>query len=131
MIGLRFGIDEGMAGRVITTGAPLLVDDYRKFSRRIAHEAAEGLCAGGAAPIRCGERRAGGPDGRHHATRSAGSASDELEALLRLAELGSVALEQAQVREQLERPVETGRRGDGRRGRHARRLHGRRTPTRS
>ena len=107
MIGLRFGVDEGMAGQAITTGAPFLVDDYRKFSRPLSHEVAEGLCAGGAAPIRCGERVQGAlTAGTTDPDREFGA--DELEALCRLAELGSVALEQAQVREQLERSVETG-----------------------
>jgi HD-GYP domain-containing protein (c-di-GMP phosphodiesterase class II) len=107
MIGLRFGVDEGMAGQAITTGAPFLVDDYRKFSRPLSHEAAEGLCAGGAAPIRCGNRVRGAlTAGTTDPERRFGE--PELEALRRLAELGSVALEQAQVRDQLETAVETG-----------------------
>jgi HD-GYP domain-containing protein (c-di-GMP phosphodiesterase class II) len=107
MIGLRFGVDEGMAGRAITTGEPFLVEDYRNFSKRLPHEAAEGLRAGGAAPIRCGDRVRGAlTAGTTNPDRKFGV--DELEALCRLAELGSVALEQAQVREQLEKAVETG-----------------------
>jgi HD-GYP domain-containing protein (c-di-GMP phosphodiesterase class II) len=107
MIGLRFGVDEGMAGQAITTGAPFLVDDYRKFSRPLSHEAAEGLYAGGAAPIRCGNRVRGAlTAGTTDPERRFGEA--ELDALRRLAELGSVALEQAQVRDQLENAVETG-----------------------
>ncbi len=107
MMGLRFGVDEGMAGRAITTGEPFLVDDYRKFSRPLPHESAHGLCAGGAAPIRCGNRVRGAlTAGTTDPERRFGER--ELEALRRLAELGSVALEQAQVRDQLETAIETG-----------------------
>ena len=50
-VGSRIGIDEGMAGRVITTGEPVLVDDYAEFPGRIGHAAGEGLRAGAAVPI--------------------------------------------------------------------------------
>ena len=50
-VGRRIGIDEGMAGHVITTGDPVLVDDYADFPRRIGHPAGAGLRAGAAAPI--------------------------------------------------------------------------------
>ena len=49
----RIGIDEGMAGRVITTGEPVLVDDYAQFPQRIWHPAAATACVPAAAvPIR-------------------------------------------------------------------------------
>ena len=69
-IGRRIGIDEGMAGRVITTGEPVLVDDYAKFPRRIAHAAGEGLRAGAAVPIRRDGVVHGRAGGRHHASRA-------------------------------------------------------------
>jgi hypothetical protein len=106
-VGRRIGIDEGMAGRVITTGEPVLVDDYGHFPQRIAHPAGEGLRAGAAVPILRG--------GVVHGALAAGTTlagrrfgADELETLLRLAELGAVALEQARMREELEKAVEAG-----------------------
>ena len=106
-VGRRIGIDEGMAGRVITSGEPVLVDDYGRFPRRIAHAAGDGLRAGAAVPIR--------RDGVVQGALAAGTTvpgrrfgGDELEALLRLAELGAVAIEQARMREELEQAVEAG-----------------------
>jgi len=106
-VGRRIGIDEGMAGRVITSGEPVLVDDYGKFPRRIAHAAGADLRAGAAVPI-C-------RDGVVQGALAAGTTvpgrrfgGNELEALLRLAELGAVAIEQARMREELETAVEAG-----------------------
>jgi GAF domain-containing protein len=106
-VGRRIGIDEGMAGRVITTGEPVLVDDYGKFPRRISHAAGADLRAGAAVPI-C-------RDGVVQGALAAGTTvpgrrfgGNELEALLRLAELGAVAIEQARMREELETAVEAG-----------------------
>ena len=106
-VGSRIGIDEGMAGRVITSGDPVLVDDYSQFPQRIGHAAGEGLRAGAAVPIsRDGVVLGALASGTTHTGRRFGS--EELEALLRLAELGAVALEQARMREELERAVEAG-----------------------
>jgi HD-GYP domain-containing protein (c-di-GMP phosphodiesterase class II) len=106
-IGRRIGIDEGMAGRVITTGEPVLVDHYGQFPQRIEHPAGEGLRAGAAVPIRRdGVVQGALAAGTTHVGRRFGG--EEIEALLRLAELGAVAIEQARMREQLEKAVEAG-----------------------
>jgi len=106
-VGRRIGIDEGMAGRVITTGEPVLVDDYAEFPSRIRHAAGEGLRAAAAVPIRHeGVVQGALAAGTTHSGRRFGA--DELEALLRMAELGAVALEQARMREELEQAVEAG-----------------------
>jgi HD domain/GAF domain len=106
-VGRRIGIDEGMAGHVITTGDPVLVGDYADFPRRIGHPAGAGLRAGAAAPIgREGIVLGALATGTTDQGRRFGS--EEMETLLRLAELGSVALEQARMREELERAVEAG-----------------------
>jgi HD-GYP domain-containing protein (c-di-GMP phosphodiesterase class II) len=96
-----------MAGHVITSGEPVLVDDYEEFPRRIWHAAGTGLRSGAAVPIR--------REGIVHGALAAGTThhgrrfgSEELETLLRLAELGAVAVEQARMREELERAVEAG-----------------------
>jgi HD-GYP domain-containing protein (c-di-GMP phosphodiesterase class II) len=107
LIGRRFGVDEGMAGQVIRTGEPLLVDDYAAYSRPIRHSVTEGVVCGGAAPIRGGKIVLGAlTAGSTDPQRSFGAA--ELETLSRLAELGAVALEQARMREQLEQAVDHG-----------------------
>jgi HD-GYP domain-containing protein (c-di-GMP phosphodiesterase class II) len=106
-VGRRIGIDEGMAGHVITTGDPVLVDDYAEFPKRIDHAAGAGLRAGAAVPIaRDGVVLGALAAGTTHLGRRFGT--EETEALLRLAELGAVALEQARMREELERAVEAG-----------------------
>jgi HD-GYP domain-containing protein (c-di-GMP phosphodiesterase class II) len=106
-VGTRIGIDEGMAGRVITTGEAVLVDDYERFPRRISHKAGAGLRAGAAVPIRHQGMVLGAlAAGTTHGGRRFGAV--ELDSLLRLAELGAVALEQARMREELERAVEAG-----------------------
>jgi HD-GYP domain-containing protein (c-di-GMP phosphodiesterase class II) len=106
-VGSRIGIDEGMAGHVITSGDPVLVDDYSQFPKKIGHGAGKGLRAGAAVPIsRNGVVLGALASGTTHTGRRFGS--EELEALLRLAELGAVALEQARMREELERAVEAG-----------------------
>jgi HD-GYP domain-containing protein (c-di-GMP phosphodiesterase class II) len=106
-VGGRIGIDEGMAGRVIMTGEPVLVEDYRHFPRPIRHAAGAGLRAGAAVPIcRDGIVQGALAAGTTQSDRRFGPA--ELEMLMRLAELGTVALEQAAMREQLEKAVEAG-----------------------
>jgi hypothetical protein len=107
VIGHRFGVDEGMAGQVMRTGEPLLVADYGRYARPIRHPVADGLRSGGAAPIRLGKSVQGAlTAGTTNAGRRFGKT--ELETLSRLAELGAVALEQARMRQQLERAVESG-----------------------
>jgi HD-GYP domain-containing protein (c-di-GMP phosphodiesterase class II) len=106
-VGSRFGVDEGMAGQVITTGEPLLVADYQLFERPIRHAAAEGLRSGGAVPVMRGKVVQGAlAAGTTNTGRRFGDR--EIEALSRLAERGAVALEQAQMRQQLEKAVESG-----------------------
>jgi hypothetical protein len=107
VIGHHFGVDEGMAGRVMRTGEPLLVGDYARFTHPIRHPVADGIHSGGAAPIRRGSVIQGALTvGTTDRGRRFGKA--ELETLTRLAELGAVALEQARMRQQLELAVESG-----------------------
>jgi HD-GYP domain-containing protein (c-di-GMP phosphodiesterase class II) len=89
------------------TGEPVLVDDYAMYARPLRHPVAEGVRAGGAAPILRGEKVMGAlTAGTTDQTREFGTA--ELETLCRLAELGAVALEQARTREELEQAVDGG-----------------------
>ena len=107
VVGQHFGVDEGMAGRVMRTGEPLLVRDYARFAQPIRHPAADGIRSGGAAPIRRGNLVEGALTAATTDPRRR-FAKAELETLTRLAELGAVALEQARMRQQLERAVESG-----------------------
>ena len=107
LIGRRFGVDEGMAGQVMRTGDALLVDDYADYAQPLMHPAAEGLHAGGAAPIRRGKQVLGALTvGTTDVGRRFGTA--ELDTLCRLAELGAVALEQARMRQELEKGMDSG-----------------------
>jgi HD-GYP domain-containing protein (c-di-GMP phosphodiesterase class II) len=106
-IGQRFGIDEGMAGQVFMSGMPVLVRDYQQFRRGLTHAAVAGAHASGAVPI-CwgGEVRGVLSVGTTDPDRSFGER--ELEMLSRLADLGAVALEQAEMRDGLERAMRSG-----------------------
>jgi HD-GYP domain-containing protein (c-di-GMP phosphodiesterase class II) len=107
LIGSHFGVDEGMTGETIRTGEPLLVADYTHFAKPLRHPAADGLRAGGAAPIRTGKVVLGAlTAGTTDPDRRFGE--EELGTLCRLAELGGVALDQARTCEQLEHAVESG-----------------------
>lgn len=107
LIGRRFGIDEGIAGQVLRSGRPVLVADYEELAVPIRHEATEGLRAAGSAPIRWGGAVRGALSaGTTDPLRRLGA--HELELLCELADLGAVALEHAEMREQLERSLEAG-----------------------
>jgi HD-GYP domain-containing protein (c-di-GMP phosphodiesterase class II) len=107
LVGTRLGIDEGMSGEVIMTGRPVIVADYPRFTRALQHPTARDLAVGAAVPIRFGAAIQGAlcaastDPARRFGPR-------ELDTLERLAELGAVALEQAALREELERAVESG-----------------------
>ena len=107
LIGQRFGVDEGIAGHAMSTGEPQLVDDYASYARPLPHPVADGVHAGGAAPIGRGKVRLGAISaGTTDSSRTFGRA--ELDTLCRLADLGAVALEQARTRESLEHAVAGG-----------------------
>jgi HD domain-containing protein/GAF domain-containing protein len=106
-VGRRFGIDEGMVGEAIITGEPVIAPDYPQFRRALRVPEAGDVHAGAAVPIRfCGAVRGGLSVVTTDSGRTFGQR--DLEMLTRLGELGAVALEQAWMREQLERAVESG-----------------------
>jgi len=107
LIGHRFGIDEGMAGQVFMTGMPVVVTNYQQFRHGVDHTAASDMRAGGAVPIRWGEEVRGALTvGSTRPDRVIGGV--ELETLERLAEVGGMALEQAEMRDRLELALESG-----------------------
>jgi HD-GYP domain-containing protein (c-di-GMP phosphodiesterase class II) len=108
VLGGRFGIDEGVLGRVFMSGEPVLVDQEQgDFRDGAGHEGSGGARAGGAAPISWkGQVRGALWVGTSDPTRTFGQA--DLDSLCRLASLGAVALEQADMRDHLELAVGSG-----------------------
>ena len=106
LIGRRLGIDEGIVGQVFLSGEPVIVTDYHDFPENSEPNGPE-TRAGGSAPI-CfqGEVRGALTIGTIDATRSFGR--HELDSLRRLADMGSMALEQAEMRKHLELAVGSG-----------------------
>ena len=106
LIGTRLGIDEGIVGSVFLSGEPVIVSDYHDFPENLGPGGPE-TQAGGSAPIRYqGEVRGALTVGTTNPEHSFGR--HELDALRRLADLGSMALEQATMRSHLELAVGSG-----------------------
>ena len=105
LIGRRLGIDEGIVGQVFLSGEPVIVTDYHDFPENSGPGTQ--TRAGGSAPIRYqGEVRGALSIGTIDPARSFGE--HELDSLRRLADMGSMALEQAQMRKHLELAVGSG-----------------------
>jgi hypothetical protein len=105
LIGRRLGIDEGIVGQVFLSGEPVIVTDYHDFPENSGPD--QQTRAGGSAPIRYqGEVRGALSIGTIDPARSFGA--HELDSLRRLADMGSMALEQAQMRKHLELAVGSG-----------------------
>jgi HD-GYP domain-containing protein (c-di-GMP phosphodiesterase class II) len=106
LIDTRLGIDEGIVGSVFLSGEPVIVTDYHDFPENSGPGGSE-TRAGGSAPIRYqGEVRGALTVGTANPEHSFGR--HELDSLRRLADLGSMALEQAQMRTHLELAVGSG-----------------------
>jgi hypothetical protein len=106
LIGRRLGIDEGIVGQVFLSGEPVIVSDYHDFPENSEPGRPE-TRAGGSAPIRYqGEVRGALSIGTADPTRDFGR--HELDSLRRLADMGSMALEQAEMRKHLELAVGSG-----------------------
>jgi hypothetical protein len=106
LIGRRLGIDEGIVGQVFLSGEPVIVTDYHDFPENNSGPGTQ-TRAGGSAPIRYeGEVRGALSIGTIDPARSFGE--HELDSLRRLADMGSMALEQAQMRKHLELAVGSG-----------------------
>jgi hypothetical protein len=106
LFGRRLGIDEGIVGQVFRTGEPVIVTDYHDFPEN-SEPGGTPTRAGGSAPIRYqGEVRGALTIGTIDGARSFGR--HELDSLRRLADMGSMALEQAEMRKHLELAVGSG-----------------------
>ena len=93
-------------GQVFLSGEPVIVTDYHDFPENSEPHGTQ-TRAGGSAPIRYqGDVRGALTIGTIDAVRSFGR--HELDALRRLADMGSMALEQAEMRKHLELAVGSG-----------------------
>jgi hypothetical protein len=105
LVGTRFGIDEGMAGKAMATGTPVLLARKKYGAGTTMHEIAQDLRSGGAVPIAWDGTVKGAV-----LVASTDPASDfgaaELESLEKLSSVGAAALEHAEMRDELERSVE-------------------------
>jgi hypothetical protein len=106
LIGRRLGVDEGIVGQVLLSGEPVIVSDYHDFPENSEPHGPQ-TRAGGSAPIRYqGEVRGALSIGTIDPARNFGR--HELDSLRRLADMGSMALEQAEMRKHLELAVGSG-----------------------
>ncbi|HYC01194.1 MAG TPA: PAS domain S-box protein [Candidatus Limnocylindrales bacterium] len=76
-IGTRFGIDQGMTGRVARTGTSLILDDYQTWEHRIPELAAHGVRAILIVPMTCGGELVGALGVSEYTTDRTYSADDE------------------------------------------------------
>ena len=107
LIGKRLGVDEGIVGQVLRLGRARDRLRLPRLSRELRARATPRHAAGGSAPIRYGgEVRGAISVGTTDPARAFGR--NELDSLRRLADLGSVALEQAEMRKHLELAVGSG-----------------------
>jgi HD-GYP domain-containing protein (c-di-GMP phosphodiesterase class II) len=107
LVGERFSASQGSPADVFNTGAPVVVNDYRTFERRIVHELSAEMRASASVPLRWG--------GKVRGTLSVGTCDPQrrfdrrdVELLVRLAALAEMALEQGRMRAQLEHTVRAG-----------------------
>lgn len=107
LLGPRSGIDEDLAVRALESNRPVSVNRYYKVSPAVRrHGRTDPLDAAVAVPIRSsGQARGALSAATTSSTREFGPR--ELEALSELADLAAVALEHADMREQLDRTVRT------------------------
>jgi hypothetical protein len=99
-LGTRFQANRGALGAALTSGRPQVVEDFRALAQPIDHPVTADLRATAAVPISSQGRTKGAlAVGSRERERRFGSR--DLDVLSRLADLGGVALEQAENREQL------------------------------
>jgi diguanylate cyclase (GGDEF)-like protein len=101
-VGFSMPVDSGLAGAVFTSGRPVVVDDYAAFGGRLSRYADMSIGAVVGVPLTARGRVVGviglasGGDGRSWH-------EPEVEALLRFAQLASIALENARLQREAER----------------------------
>jgi HD-GYP domain-containing protein (c-di-GMP phosphodiesterase class II) len=101
VIGRSFRLVDGMAGRVLMTGEPVLTDDYAAYPRRLELFSRESTRGAASVPIRwAGRLRGALTAGSSHPWRRLGPR--DLEVLCEVAHLGALALEHAETRQDLE-----------------------------
>ena len=107
VLGRRMGVDEGIAGRVIVSGSPAVLDDYQDYPERVSADfIGKAIHATASAPITWGGEVRGAITvaTRDPERRFAG----EVELLRDLAEVAGTALEHATMRRRLEEGLTAG-----------------------
>ena len=104
LLGLTVRPGEGMGGQVWTTGAPVLVEDYRSWSFRLTGEAFDGLHSVIGIPLKSFQE-VQGVIGLAALDAEKRFGPTDVEVLSRFAELALVALDKAKLYEDLKREL--------------------------
>jgi PAS domain S-box-containing protein len=93
---LQIGKGDGLVGQVWHSGLPISVDDYHAWSGRLPDPAREVLRAMVGVPLKSGEKVVG-VIGLAHVEEGRGFGDEEVDILMRFAELASLALDNAHL----------------------------------
>jgi two-component system cell cycle sensor histidine kinase/response regulator CckA len=103
-VGVRLAPGKGLAGRILETGQPLVVDNYGSWSNRAADSRFDDLRSIIGAPLKTGDQ-VSGVIGMSHTDPSIRFGEDDMVMLSRFAELASVALDNAYLYADLQREL--------------------------
>ena len=104
LLGLTVGSGEGVGGQVWVTGAPVLVEDYRRWPFRLIGEAFDGLHSVIGIPLKSAQE-VQGVIGLAALDAQKRFGPTDVEVLSRFAELALVALDKAKLYEDLKREL--------------------------
>ena len=103
-VGLRFKPGEGLVGRVFTSDQPMVVADYSRWEHRLDDRRFDPLRAVIAIPLQTGGRIIG-VMGLAHLKPEKNFGREEQDALMRLAELATIVLDNAMLQARLEQEL--------------------------
>ncbi|SMC68576.1 GAF domain-containing protein [Desulfocicer vacuolatum DSM 3385] len=104
LVGARIKPDQGLAGKVYTTGESILVDDYKTWPKRIKHPLYENLHSALGIPLKSNTRPIGVVGlGSFDPAKPFGP--EDLKQMARFAELASVALGNARLNDKLQKEL--------------------------
>jgi diguanylate cyclase (GGDEF)-like protein len=108
-VGLRIQPGKGLAGQIFVTGRPLVIPDYAKWEGRLEDHHFDGLHAVMGIPLKSGDQFAG-VIGLGHRGAEKSFGEEEQDALIRLAELATIVLDNARLYDRLQRELKERRR---------------------
>jgi signal transduction histidine kinase len=121
LLGFTLNRGEGLSGKVLQTGQPMLVDDYTSWPGRSRDAVFDGLHSIVGIPFRAGPRVAG-VMGLGCFSREAKLGETEIDILSRFAELASIALDNAFLHSQVKSELEQRKRAEEEKGRMEKQL---------